>query len=100
MPDGSVMTTGGVTTTVGRISFGTNLSADTGAVILGGPGTHFAFGDNVSIGAGAVVQATSTGSNVSIGARSYVLKSILASGTVIPAGTVMINNVVVGQVQW
>jgi carbonic anhydrase/acetyltransferase-like protein (isoleucine patch superfamily) len=99
-PLGGTTTVGGVTKTVGGLSIGTNFSADTGAVVLGGPDTHYAFGDNVSIGAGAVVQATSMGSNVAIGARAYVSKSTLSSGTVIPPGTIMINNVVVRQIQW
>jgi carbonic anhydrase/acetyltransferase-like protein (isoleucine patch superfamily) len=103
------ITTGGVTfvtlngaktTTVGGVTVGRNLNMGTGSVLLGGTASSYALGDNVTIGAGAVVVETSTGSDVTIGPRAYVANSTLAPGTVIPAGTVEINNKVVGHVQW
>jgi carbonic anhydrase/acetyltransferase-like protein (isoleucine patch superfamily) len=100
-PNGGTVTSGTTTTTTGAMTFGQHFVADQGAVILGGSGLAlYTFGDNVTVGSGAVVSESSLGSNVSIGAKSYISGSTIAADTVIPPGTVMINNVVVGRVQW
>jgi carbonic anhydrase/acetyltransferase-like protein (isoleucine patch superfamily) len=72
-----------------------NFRADTGAVIIGAPGLRI--GDNVSIGAGAVVDGSSLRSGTTVGAGAYVLnfgpdKSNLLPAN-IPAGTIWINGV-------
>ncbi|MHC5544718.1 carbonic anhydrase/acetyltransferase, partial [Singulisphaera rosea] len=76
-----------------------DFSADDNAVILGGQGISINIGDNVSVGAGAVLSRTSVGANATIGARSYIENSSIAAGANIAPGTIMINNVVVGTVQ-
>ena len=59
-------------------SIGQNFQADTGAVILGGPGRSI--GNNVSIGAGAVVDGSSLGSGTTVGAGAYLLNSTVPGG--------------------
>jgi len=76
-------------------TIGQNFQAATGAVIMGAPG--LIIGDNVSIGAGAVVDGSSLGSGTTVGAGAYVLnfgpdKSNLLPAN-IPAGTIWINGV-------
>lgn len=99
-PLGGAVTTGGVTRTVGSITVGLNLRAETGAVLLGGPGATYPVGDDVTIGAGAVVERSALGSGAVIGARSYVSGSTVAPGQVVPPGTILVNDVVVRQVEW
>ena len=84
----------------GQVLIGLNLSAGDGARILGGPGVVTTLGDNVSVGSGAVVDRSLIGSNAVIGARAYVSQSTLAPGTVVPPGTLLIKNKVVGQIAW
>lgn len=83
----------------GPITIDQDFSADDNAVILGGQGISINIGDNVSVGAGAVLSRTSVGANATIGARSYIENSKIAAGANIAPGTIMINNVVVGTVQ-
>ena len=83
----------------GSLKIGQNFTAGNGAVILGGPTVKAVIGDNVNIGAGAVVSQSSVGSGATIGAGSYISNSTVAAGTNIPAGTILIRNVVVGTVQ-
>jgi hypothetical protein len=78
-------------------TIGQNFQADTGAVILGGPGRII--GDNVSIGPGAVVDGSSLGSGSTIGAGAYLLNSKLPAGSNIPAGAIYINGSLTGFVK-
>jgi len=101
-----VATTGTVTTTIatattnlGAIAIGSRLTALDGAVILGGPTGRTTLGDDVTVGAGAVVDTSVLGSNVIVGNRAYVQNSTIAAGTVIPDGAIIINNAIVGTVQ-
>ena len=84
------------TTTVGDIVFGTNFRAGDHATILGGPSQITSFGDNATVGRGAVVETSTIGANVTIGDRAYVANSTIPAGTVIPAGAIIVNNVLVG----
>lgn len=99
-PLGGTTTTGTTTRTVGGIVVGSNFRADSGAVILGGPDAAYSFGDNVSIGQGAVVDRSTLLPGVTVGARSFVSRSVLPVGAVVPPGTILINNRVVGHVEW
>jgi carbonic anhydrase/acetyltransferase-like protein (isoleucine patch superfamily) len=104
-PNGGVVSTtsGGTTTTktYGGIVIGINFQAQSGAVILGAQNaTTYVIGNNVTIGQGAVVSASTIFPNAVIGARSYIQNSSIAPGSVIAPGTIMINNKVVGQIQW
>jgi len=101
-----VATTGTVTTTiantnfvVGGVTIGSGFRASDYATILGGPTLVSTFGNNVTVGTGAVVDTSNLGEGVTVGNRAYVANSTIAAGTVIPDGTIIINNVVVGQVQ-
>ena len=91
---------GGVTKVVGAMNFGAHFVAQSGAVVLGGAAASYTFGDNVTVGSGAVVSGSSIGSNTIIGARSVVLNSTVAANQTIAPGTVMIDNVIVGHVAW
>jgi carbonic anhydrase/acetyltransferase-like protein (isoleucine patch superfamily) len=83
----------------GALTIGQGFSAGRGAVILGGTSAKPAvLGDNVSIGAGAVVDRSSLGSGTTVGELAYVLNSTFPDGTNIPAGSIYINNVLVGHV--
>ncbi len=84
----------------GAVAIGENFLADSGAVVYGGLGTPTGLGDNVRLGAGAVVMSSTLGSNVTIGPRSYIANSTVAPGTTIPAGMILVNDTVLGGVQW
>jgi carbonic anhydrase/acetyltransferase-like protein (isoleucine patch superfamily) len=88
------------TTSTGSMKFGKNFAAGDHSVILGGTAASYTIGNNVTIGPGAVVSNTQIGTGVTVGARAYVSGSTLADGTSIPAGEVLINNKVVGNVQF
>ncbi|MFO0950054.1 MAG: carbonic anhydrase/acetyltransferase [Isosphaeraceae bacterium] len=95
-----VTLTGTKTETFGAISFGENFSAASGAVILGGPATSYKVGKNVSVGGYAVVDRSNLGDGVVVGPRAFVSRSTVAAGQVVPPGTILIDNKVVGQIQW
>ncbi|MDR3619675.1 MAG: carbonic anhydrase/acetyltransferase [Paludisphaera borealis] len=83
----------------GSLSIGQQFSAGRGAVILGGTSAKPAvIGDDVTIGAGAVVDRSSLGSGSTVGPLAYVLNSTFPAGTNIPDGAIYINNVLVGHV--
>jgi len=83
----------------GALTIGQGLAAGQGAVILGGTSAKpSVIGDNVSIGAGAVVDRSSLGSGTTVGALAYVLNSTFPAGTNIPDGSIYISNVLVGHV--
>lgn len=97
---GGVTTTGTTTTTTGILSIGANFLAQQGVVVSGGANTIYTIGDHVTLGADAVIANSSIGANVTIGAKSYISGSTVAAGAVVPPGTILINNAVVGHVQW
>jgi len=57
-------------------------------------------GDNVSVGVEGVLFRSKVGNGCSIGNRSYVDGCHLAAGTVVPANTVLVNDVNMGTVEW
>jgi carbonic anhydrase/acetyltransferase-like protein (isoleucine patch superfamily) len=87
-----------------ELDFGINLQAGNGAVILGGPLAKTTdivkIGDDVSIGAGSVVDRSSVGAGSVIGTRAVVLNSALPANSVVPDGTIMVGNKVVGTIEW
>ena len=111
-PGGGLMTTSTTTTTfgvtrtttttktTGAMKFGLNFSAGGQSVILGGTAASYTIGDDVTVGPGAVVSNSSIGAGATIGARAYVAGSTVAVGQTVPAGEILINNKVVGQIQW
>jgi len=83
----------------GSLTIGQQFSAGRGAVILGGTTAKpSVIGDDVTIGAGAVVDRSSLGSGSTVGTLAYVQNSTFPAGTNIPDGAIYINNVHVGQV--
>jgi carbonic anhydrase/acetyltransferase-like protein (isoleucine patch superfamily) len=99
-PLGGAVTTGGVTTTTGQVVIGREFRADDGAVLLGGPDAVTRLGDAVTLGAGSVVEESSIGAGSTIGPRAFVAFSTLPPGSVIPDGWIVVDNKVVGNVQW
>ncbi len=83
----------------GTLTIGENFRAAEGAVILGGPNYNATLGDNVSIGAGAVVDRALLGSNSTVGAGAYLLESTFPANSVIPAGAIYVNNKLEGYAQ-
>jgi carbonic anhydrase/acetyltransferase-like protein (isoleucine patch superfamily) len=83
----------------GTLTVGKDFHAGTGAVILGGPSVKAQIGDDVKIGAGAVLDRTSLGSGSSVGKDAFLQTSTFPAGTVIPAGAIYINNKFMGYVQ-
>jgi carbonic anhydrase/acetyltransferase-like protein (isoleucine patch superfamily) len=73
----------------GRLTIGQSLRMDDRAVLLGGPGSTI--GNNVTIGAGAVVSDTTVGSGAVIGPGAILLNTTVAAGEIIPAGTVRVG---------
>ncbi|WP_435011502.1 carbonic anhydrase/acetyltransferase [Tundrisphaera lichenicola] len=88
------------TTNLGVIGVGKGFRALNGSVILGGPSASSTFGDNVTIGAGAVVDTSSIGNGAVIGRRAYIENSTIAAGAVIPAGAIIINDQIAGTIAW
>jgi carbonic anhydrase/acetyltransferase-like protein (isoleucine patch superfamily) len=84
----------------GTLTVGEDFRAGSGSVILGGPNVNAKFGNNVTIGAGAVVDRTSLGAGSTVGARAYLLNSSFPAGTVIPPKAIYINSKLMGYVQW
>ena len=93
-------TTTTTTKTLGGVTIGAGFQAGNHAVLLGGPGALYTIGTSVTLNPFAVVSRTNLGSNVSVGAKSYLFNSTVPDNTVIPPGTILINNTVVGQVRW
>lgn len=90
----SISSPGGGTLTIGQ-----GLRAGDDAVILGGPNVKAVLGDNVAIGAGAVLDRASLGSGSTVGANAYLLNSTFPANSVIPAGAIYVNNKLQGYVQ-
>ncbi len=80
----------------GTLSIGQNFVAGDNSVILSGTGTNAVIGDNVAIGAGAVVVQSSIGTGATIGAGAYVAQSKIAAGTTVAPGSIIIDNVFKG----
>lgn len=57
-------------------------------------------GNNIQVGAGAVVFRSTLGDNCLIGAGALVDSCQLAAGTVVPANAILINNVNQGTITW
>ena len=72
------------------------------SIVHGGPTTGYVTGtgDNVRIGAGAVLFRSHAGDGAVIGERSLVQLTDLPAGAVVPPRTIMIGGVVVGSVEW
>ena len=83
----------------GTLTIGQGFRAGTGAVILGGPGVNARIGDDVTVGAGAVIDRTSIGSGSTVGKGAYLETSSFPANTVIPPGAIYINNTFQGYVQ-
>jgi NDP-sugar pyrophosphorylase family protein len=88
----------------GQLEIGQNVQIGGGAVILSGPLTNstdkVSVGDNAQIGSGAVIARSTIGANSVIGARSYIAGSTIAANTTIAPGSIIINNVFMGGVEW
>lgn len=84
----------------GTLTIGQSFNAASNSVLFGSKGSKNLIGDNVSIGAGAVVSGSSLGTGTIVGAHSYVLNSTFAAGSVIAPNSVYVNDVLVGSVQW
>jgi carbonic anhydrase/acetyltransferase-like protein (isoleucine patch superfamily) len=88
------------------ISTGSNVSFGYHSLVHGGldipnpPPEHDVIGNNVTIGAFAVIYASNIGDGAVIGNKSYIEKSNVAPGTVIPPGTILIKNKNMGTVEW
>ncbi len=84
----------------GKLAIGQSFTAGAGTVILSGPNVNAKIGDNVNIGAGAVVAQTSLGANSTVGQGAYLMGSTFPANTVIAAKAIYINNKFEGYVQW
>jgi carbonic anhydrase/acetyltransferase-like protein (isoleucine patch superfamily) len=83
----------------GTLSIGRNFRAATGAVILSGLNVNAKIGNDVTIGAGAVVDRTSLGAGSTVGQGAYLSNSSFPAGTVIPDKAIYLNNQFQGYVQ-
>jgi carbonic anhydrase/acetyltransferase-like protein (isoleucine patch superfamily) len=83
-----------------RVTIGTGLQAANNAVLVADFTKNLVVGNNVTVGPGAVISGSTIGNDVTIGARAYVSESTLANGTIIPDGTIMVSNKVLGKIQW
>jgi tetrahydrodipicolinate N-succinyltransferase len=83
----------------GTLAIGKDFHAGAGAVILGGPSVNAKIGDNVTVGAGAVLDRTSLGSGSQVGKDAFLQTSTFPANTVIPDRAIYINNKFMGYVQ-
>jgi carbonic anhydrase/acetyltransferase-like protein (isoleucine patch superfamily) len=83
----------------GTLTIGRDFRAGHRAVILGGPSVNTRIGDDVNVGAGAVLDRTSLGSGSTVGPDAYLLTSTFPANTVIPAKAIYISNKFQGYVQ-
>ena len=98
---GTVVTTIAVkTTNLGAITIGQSFTAGQGTVIFGSPTATTTFGDGVIIDAGSVVSGSTIGSGAVVGNRDYISNSAIPAGAVVPDGAIIINNQIVGTVEW
>jgi len=96
-PLASSTTTG--TNGLGPLTIDQNFQAGDGSVIQGAQGVSMNLGNNVNIGAGAVVVGTTIGPNSTVGPRAYLANSTFQANSNIPAGAIFINNQFRGFVQ-
>ncbi len=92
-PSGSVTSTTKDSTTPSTTTTTTNSITQVAA-------PSYTFGNDVTIGKGAVIDRSSIGNGASIGPRSYIEGSTIPAGAVIPAGTIYVNNKLKGTIQW
>jgi len=77
---------------IGFIRAGSNLVVGDNAVLTASRQSSLILGDDVRIGAGAVVDGSTIGSGASIGQGAYVANSTVAPGQVVPPGTILVNR--------
>jgi carbonic anhydrase/acetyltransferase-like protein (isoleucine patch superfamily) len=82
------------------VTIGSGLKAGAHAVLVADVSSNLTIGNDVTIGPGAVVSGSKLGNDVAIGARAFVSDSTLPNGAVVPDGTILIQNKIVGSVQW
>jgi len=88
------------------IEVGDGCSFGTGSLVHGGsdagnaPRERTQIGDAVAVGDGSIVFRSTLGHDCVIGSRALVDGSQLAPGTVVPSGTILIDNVSQGQIEW
>lgn len=99
-PSGATSSGADIAKKLGQVVIGQDFRADDHAVLLGGPTAVTKLGDNVTLGAGSVVDESTIGSGATIGARVYVLDSTVPAGATVPPGTILIKNKVTGSVTW
>ena len=87
-------------TNIGAITIGQSFQAGNDVVILGSPTANTSIGDDVAIGNGTVISGSTIPSGATIGNRAYIVNSAIPPLTVVPDGEIIINNVIVGTVQW
>ncbi len=84
----------------GTLTIGKGFRAADNAVILSGPNVNAVLGNDVAIGAGAVLDRASLGSGSTVGAGAYLFNSTFPANTVIPENAIYLNGKYVGQVDW
>ena len=90
----------GAGSTFGQMIFYDGFVVEDRSVILGSPTANVVMGGNVDIGPGAVVIGSSIAAGLNRDPRAYVADSTLPANTTIPAGAIVIGNVVRGFIQW
>ncbi len=96
----------------GSVSIGNNFQAGDNVVVWGSTVLTAAgtaqpaasppakLGDKVTLQSGVIVDESTIGANSTIGARSYIAGSTLPANSNVPPGTILIQNKVVGSVEW
>ena len=93
---------GGVqgSTNRGAITIGESFVAGDDATILGSPTSATTFGDGVTVGAESVVVGSTIGSGAIVGNKAYVANSTIPAGAFVPDGEILVDNKIVGTVEW
>lgn len=73
----------------GKLTIGQNFTADARATIIGGK--NAVIGNDVRVGAGAVVENAQIGNGASIGAGALIRNAVIPAGAVIPANAVILG---------
>jgi carbonic anhydrase/acetyltransferase-like protein (isoleucine patch superfamily) len=78
----------------GKVTIAAGLTTGDDVFLTADANGNLKIGSGVSVGSGSVLNGDTIGDNVVIGPDSYIVDSTIAAGTVIPAGTFEVKNVV------
>jgi carbonic anhydrase/acetyltransferase-like protein (isoleucine patch superfamily) len=77
----------------GKVTIGSGLTTGDHVVLTADANGNLTLGTNVTIGSNSVINGSNLGNDVQVGPGSYIVDSTVPAGTALPAGTILIKNV-------